>query len=121
MLVQDRGSATLTTVVLTPVFVAVALAAFQAALWTHARTESRAIARDAAVLVARAGESADAVTESATRLLDEEVRLTESDVEIDAGPTLVTVTVTGSAPGMFRWMETQFVVVEAVPQEGFRP
>jgi len=118
---QDRGSATLTTVVLTPVFVAVALAAFQAALWTHARTESRAIARDAAVLVARAGESSEAVTASARQLLDDEVRLTDSRVVIDESPTLVTVTVRGSAPGMFRWMETDFEVVEAVPREAFRP
>lgn len=117
----DRGSATLTTVVLTPVFVAVALAAFQAALWTHARTETRAIARDAAVLIARAGEPAEAVEESARRLLDDEVRLTASEVDIDDGPSLVTVTVRGSAPGMFRWMETGFEVVEAVPREGFRP
>ena len=107
--------------VLTPVFVVVALAAFQAALWTHARTESRAIARDAAVLVARAGEASEAVEASAAQLLDGEVRLTESVIDIDDGPELVTVTVRGSAPGMFRWMQTEFEVVEAVPREGFRP
>ena len=117
----DRGSATLATVVLTPVFIVVALAAFQAALWTHARTESRAIARDAAVLVARAGEPADAVEASAQQLLDDEVRLIDSEIDIDDGSTLVTVTVRGSAPGMFRWMATGFEVVEAVPVEGFRP
>ena len=117
----DRGSATLTTVVLTPVFIAVALAAFQAALWAHARTESRAIARDAAVLVARAGEAPDSVEASAQRLLDDEVRLIDSDIDIDDGSALVVVTVRGSAPGMFRWMETDFEVVEAVPRERFRP
>ena len=44
----DRGSTTLTTVLLTPVFLVVALMAFQAALWTHARTEARVIARNSA-------------------------------------------------------------------------
>jgi hypothetical protein len=118
---RDQGSATLTTVVLTPVFIVVAFAAFQAALWTHARTESRAVARDAAVLVARAGEPAEAVASSAQRLLNDEVRLTRSDVEIDDTTDLVRVTVRGSAPGMFRWTASEFEVVEALPREGFRP
>ena len=51
--VIDRGSTTLTTVLLTPVFIVVALMAFQAALWSHARTEARVVARNSAALVAR--------------------------------------------------------------------
>ncbi|MEO6653548.1 MAG: hypothetical protein ABIP17_12925 [Ilumatobacteraceae bacterium] len=122
MTMRDRGSASLTTVVLTPVAIAVALAAFQAALWTHARTEARAIARDAAVLVARSGEPEGAVLASSERLLDEQQSLTDAVMEIDAsGPSLVVVTVDGTAPGIFRWTERPFVVVEVVPREGFRP
>jgi hypothetical protein len=119
---RDRGSASLTTVVLTPVAIAVALAAFQAALWTHARTEARAIARDAAVLVARTGEPEGAVKASAERLLDEQQSLTDAEISIDpSDPSLVVVTVDGTAPGIFRWTERPFVVTEAVPREGFRP
>lgn len=119
---RDRGSASLTTVVLTPVAIAVALAAFQAALWTHARTEARAIARDAAVLVARAGEPEGAVKASAEQLLGEQQSLTDAEVSIDGtDPSLVVVKVDGTAPGIFRWTERPFVVTEAVPREGFRP
>jgi hypothetical protein len=63
--VDDRGSTTLTTVVLTPVFLVIALMAFQAALWTHARTEARVIARDSAALVARSHADAAATEQSA--------------------------------------------------------
>jgi len=48
---RDRGSTSLTAVVLTPVFVVIAFAAFQAAMWSHARTEARVMAREVAVLV----------------------------------------------------------------------
>ena len=48
---DDGTSSSLTTVVLTPVFVVLAFAAFQAAMWGHARTEARVIARDTAVAI----------------------------------------------------------------------
>ena len=52
----DEGAASsLTVVLLTPVFVVLAFAVFQAAMWGHARTEARVIARDTAALVARSG------------------------------------------------------------------
>ncbi|MEY2957908.1 MAG: hypothetical protein RLZZ01_476, partial [Actinomycetota bacterium] len=67
--VDDPGSTSLTTVVLTPVFVVIALAAFQAALWSHARAEARMVARDVAVLVAQRDGDADVVERLAERNL----------------------------------------------------
>lgn len=120
MTARDRGSASLTTVLLTPVALVVALMAFQAALWTHARTEARAIARDAAVLVARSGEPDEAVKASALQLLNDQPSLTSSSIEIDEEDMLVVVTVETSAPGMFRFTQRRIVVTEAVPREEFR-
>ena len=50
---RDRGSASLQVVLLTPVLVVLMFAGWQAALWNHARTNARVIARETAVLVAR--------------------------------------------------------------------
>ena len=120
MTARDRGSASLTTVVLTPVAMMVALMAFQAALWTHARTEARAIARDAAVLVARSGVSEEAAEASAQQLLNEQQSFTSSSVDVEDEDMLVVATVVASAPGMFRFTSREIVVREAVPLEGFR-
>ncbi len=52
----DRGAATsLSVALLTPMFVFLAFAAFQAAMWSHAKTEARVVARDTAALIARSG------------------------------------------------------------------
>jgi len=118
---DDRGSATLTTVLLTPVFVVIAFAAFQAALWTHARTEARAVARDAAALVARAGEPADLVAQSATDTLNASDIVDDASVVITNNGRFVTVRVTGAAPGIVRGTRSGFDVTEALPVEGFRP
>lgn len=123
---RDRGSATLTTVLLTPVAMMVALMAFQAALWTHARTEARAIARDAAVLVARTGGCAvpeqctAAVERSAQQRLDAQRNLSSATVDVTPEGDLIVATVDASAPGIFRFTERRFQVVEAVPFEEFR-
>jgi hypothetical protein len=118
---QDLGSTSLTTVLLTPVFVVIAFAAFQAAMWTHARTEARALARDAASLVARNGQPADLVEASATAVLEADSLLTNPAIDIDMQGSLVVVTVTGQAPGIVRGTSSAVVVVEALPLEGFRP
>lgn len=117
---RDHGSATLTTVVLAPVAILIATAAFQLALWTHARTEARSIARDSAVLAARAGADDQAVDASATQLLVDEVGLVDVAVEVARDATTVVVTVQGSAPGMFHFTERPIEVREAVPIEDFR-
>lgn len=117
----DRGSTTLTTVMLTPVFVVIAFAAFQAAMWTHARTEARSVARDAAALVARNGQDPAAVESSAEATLRASADLERPDVEITPQGQFVVVRVTGRAPGIIRGTSSPIEVVEAMPIEGFRP
>lgn len=117
----DSGSTTLTTVLLTPVFVVIAFAAFQAAMWTHARTEARSVARDAAALVARSGESPAAVESSAEAALRSSADIERPDVEISPQGQFVVVRVTGRAPGIIRGTSTRVDVTEAMPIEGFRP
>lgn len=118
---SDRGSSSLTTVILTPVFVVIAFMAFQAALWTHARTEARAIARDSAALVARSGAVPGDVAASATSVLRADTDLVDPVVTVDADGSTVVVTVTGRAPGIIRGTASRVEVVEALPMEGFRP
>jgi hypothetical protein len=123
---RDRGSASLTVVLLTPVFVVIAFMAFQAAMWTNARTEARAAARDAAVLVARFGARPDDVEASTRAMLDGRSSLDVVDVDV---PTLeqigvdgiVAVTVTARANGILVGTSTDISVTEAVPFEEFRP
>jgi hypothetical protein len=120
---RDRGSSSLTTVLLTPVFVVIAFAAFQAAMWSHARTEARFVARDTAAQVARGGVPAATAARDAEEVLRRDTDLSAPSVDIRDDPTgrFVTVTVTGRAPGIIRGTSTSVEIVEAVPIEGFRP
>ena len=117
----DRGSTSLTTVLLTPVFLAIALMAFQAAMWSHARTEARAIARDSVALVARNGVPIGDVEMTAQRALDTEVDLLDPAIEITSDGELVTARVTGRAPGLLRGTSAPVDITYSLPQEGFRP
>jgi hypothetical protein len=123
--VRDRGSSTLTTVLLAPVFVVLAFAAFQAALWSHARTEARAVARDTAALVARSGAAATDARASALAVLASDTDLTDVDVGVSVLPTsaagTVVVEVRGRAPGILRGTRTTVSVRAAVPVEGWTP
>lgn len=111
---------------LTPVFVVIAFMAFQAAMWTHARTEARAAARDAAVLVGRFGALPDDVERSTLESLGGKSVLEVTAVEI---PTIdeiraagtVQVTVRARANGIIVGTGTDVEVTEAVPFEEFRP
>lgn len=118
---RDRGSTSLTAVVLTPVFVVIAFAAFQAAMWSHARTEARVMARDVAVLVAQRGDDADLVERSAEQNLDRSRAISGADVTIVREERFVVVRVTGDAPGIIRGTSSAIAVTEALPIEGFRP
>jgi hypothetical protein len=117
---RDRGSTSLTTVLLTPVFVVIAFMAFQAALWTHARTEARAIARDSAAQVARSGAALADSERSAMQMLVADTDLRRPSVAIVISDGIVVAHVTGSAPGMIRGTSAAVDVTEAVPMEGFR-
>ncbi len=93
---DDGTSSSLTAVLLTPVFVVLAFAAFQAAMWGHARTEARVIARDTAALVARSGVLPSDARESAMTILAADTDLRRLEVSVDNDGQLVTVTVTGA-------------------------
>jgi hypothetical protein len=111
----------LTTVLLTPVFLVIALMAFQAALWTHARTEARVLARNSAALVARGNADPAATQASTLTVLRTDTDIRDAHVDILVSGDLVKAHITGRAPGMIRGTSAGIDVVEAVPREGFRP
>jgi Flp pilus assembly protein TadG len=122
---RDPGSSTLTTVLLTPLLVVLAFAAFQAAMWSHARTEARAVARDTAALVARRGVAIDDARSSALAVLAADTDLRDVAVEIAVRPvgstSTVVVGVRGRAPGILRGTRAPIAVQAAVPVEGWTP
>ena len=119
---RDRGAASsLSLVLLTPVFVVLGFAAFQAAMWSHARTEARVIARDTAASVARSGVAVADARASAEAVLAADSLLRDVEVVIDHGASLVTVTVRGRAPGVLRGTWSGVAVTVAVPVEGWVP
>ena len=118
----DCGAATsLAVALLTPMFVVLAFAAFQAALWSHARTEARVVARDTAALVARSGVDAGDAQASATAVLEADTDLRNVVVEVRSSAGVVTVTVTGDAPGIIRGTTDAVAVTSAVPIEELTP
>lgn len=106
--------------VLTPMFVVLAFAAVQAALWSHARTEARVVARDTAALVARSGVGPADAQASATAALAG-TDMTDVVVQVAAGNGLVTVTIRANAPGIIRGTSAGLSVTEAVPVEEVTP
>lgn len=117
----DGAATSLSVALLTPVFVLLAVAAFQAALWSHARTEARVVARDTAALVARAQVTAADARSSAAAVLAADTDLRNVSVLVDAGADLVTVTVTADAPGIIRGTSAPVSVTSAIPREGLTP
>ncbi|HEX3089040.1 MAG TPA: hypothetical protein VHQ23_10315, partial [Ilumatobacteraceae bacterium] len=98
----DRGSASLTIVLLAPLLLVLMFAGFQAAMWNHTRTEARVIALETAVLVARDRLPASQAVAAASTSLASDSVLTDALVSVDTTATLVTVTITGNAPGVLR-------------------
>jgi hypothetical protein len=118
----EAGAATsLSVALLTPLFVVLAFAAFQAAMWSHARTEARVVARDTAALVARSGVSAGAAEASATAVLVADTDLRDIVVTASTSNGVVSVTVTATAPGIIRGTSTGVSVTSAVPVEELTP
>lgn len=117
----DEGSTSLSVALLTPLFVVLAFAAFQAALWSHARTEARVVARDTAALVARAAVPPGDAVASATAVLEADTDLRNVAVIAREDPGLVTVTVTAEAPGIIRGTSTTLEVTSAIPVEELTP
>lgn len=115
---EERGSVSLEIVLVGPVLVVLMFAGFQAAMWNHARTEARAVARDAAVLIARDGLSdADATAFARQSLGGNALRDATVTVARTAGN--VVVTVTGRAPGILRGTSKAVSVTATVPVEGW--
>jgi hypothetical protein len=108
-------------VLLTPVFVVVAFMAFQAAMWSHARTEARALARNSAALVARNGADPSDVVRNAESVLGTDVNLVDADISIVNDGQLVTARIRARVPGLIRGTSADVDIVEVVPLEGFRP
>lgn len=118
----DEGAATsLSVALLTPVMIILAFAAFQAAMWSHATTEARVVARDTAALIARSGVASADAQASAVAVLEADTDLRDVAVTVADGSGVVTVTVSGDAPGIIRGTRTRVAVTAAVPVEEITP
>ena len=118
----DTGAATsLSVALLTPMFVILAFAAFQAAIWSHAKTEARVVARDTAALVARSAVPAGDAEASATAILEADTDLRNVAVTATSAAGVVTVTITAEAPGVIRGTSNDVSVASAVPIEELTP
>jgi hypothetical protein len=115
---DDAGTASsLSVALLAPLFVVLAFAAFQAALWGHAKTEARVIARDTAGLVARSGVAEGDARAAAGAILSSDTDLHNVSVHVTITSGIVTVTVTGDAPGIIRGTSSRVSVTAALPVE----
>jgi len=118
---RDRGSASLTIVLLAPLLLVLMFAGFQAAMWNHTSTEARVVARETAVLVARDGLTRSQAAAAASAALANDSILTGVDVSVDTTATVVVVTITGNAPGVLRGTSSRVRVTAAVSLEGWVP
>jgi hypothetical protein len=116
---RDRGSTSLTIVLLAPLLLLMMFAGFQAAMWNHTRTEARVIARETAVLVARDHLSSGQAEAAALTSLGSDSVLSKATVKVTPTPTDVIVTITGNAPGILRGTSAGVTVTVAVPLEGW--
>jgi hypothetical protein len=94
---------------------------FQAAMWNHARTEARVIARETAVLVARDHLPPDAAADVATTSLRRDSVLAEPNVFVQSTDAAIVITITGRAPGLLRGTSSAVKVTAAVSREGWVP
>ena len=118
----EMGSSTsLSVALLAPIFVMLAFAAFQAALWSHARTEARVVARDTAALVARSGVAQGDAGSAAESVLTADTSMRNVDVIITESNGIVSVTITADAPGIIRGTARPVNVTVAVPREELTP
>ena len=118
---RDRGSASLTIVLLAPLLLVLMFAGFQAAMWNHTRTEARVIARETAVLVARDRLPARQASAAASASLASDSVLTGTSVSVETTAAVVIVTITGQAPGVLRGTSAPVRVTVALTLEGWVP
>lgn len=117
----DRGSASLTIVLLAPLLLVLMFAGFQAAMWNHTSTEARVVARETAVLVARDRLTTSQAAAAASTALANDSILTRVSVSVDTTAAVVVVTITGEAPGILRGTSSFVRVTAAVSLEGWVP
>lgn len=118
----EVGAATsLSVALLTPMFIFLAFAAFQAAMWSHAKTEARVVARDTAALIARSGVDAGDARASATAVLASDTDLRNVVVLATRSGGVVVVTIRADAPGIIRGTSVGLSVTSAVPVEELTP
>ncbi len=118
---EERGSVSLAAALLAPVFIVLLFAAFQAAMWGHARTEARVAASSAAAQVARFGASEAAASAAVQSSLSSD---SFTNVRVDISPTgsdPVVVTVTAQAQGILIGTSKAISVTVAVPLERIQP
>lgn len=118
---RDRGSASLTIVLLAPLLLVLMFSGFQAAMWNHTRTEAGVVARETAVLVARDHLTTPQAEVAASASLANDGVLTGVHVSVHTTATLVVVTITGRAPGVLRGTSSAVRVTSAVSLEGWVP
>ena len=93
-------------------------AAFQAALWNHARTQARVTARTTAARVARAGAApVDAQADAITTLTGSDIHHPSVTITVVNGQ--VVVHVTGDAPGIVIGTSSSVDVQVAMTVEGW--
>jgi hypothetical protein len=114
---ESGATTSLSIALLTPLFMVLAFAAVQAAMWGHAKTEARVIARDTAALVARSGVAAADARTSASTILATDTALRDVEVDVNQLEGIVVVTVSAAAPGIIRGTASNFEVTAAVPVE----
>jgi hypothetical protein len=116
----DLGaSQSISLILLVPVMTALAFIGIQTATWSHARAETRVVARDGAALVARGAVK----PVEAGQMIEEALRgssaLADVAVSVERTPEGVTVTVNAQAPGMLIGTSRDLRVVEFVPESGW--
>ena len=115
------AAATVSIVLMTPILVFICLAGFQAALWNHARAETRAIARTTAASVARGDTSTGDARTDAIANLAANTDLTAITATVTTQGDQVVVTIQGEAPGILIGTHTPITVTIALPTEGWTP
>ena len=118
---EAGAAATVSIVLMTPILVFICLAGFQAALWNHARAETRAIARTTAAAVARGDTSTGDARTDAIANLAANTDLTNITATVTTRGDQVVVTIRGEAAGILIGTHSPITVTVALPTEGWTP
>jgi hypothetical protein len=124
---HERGAASsLSMVLLAPLFVVISLLAFQAAMWSHARTEARVRVRDVAGLIARSGLSSTTAQSQIREVMNPTAvghnsLLRDVEFEVEDRSETVRVTLRARAPGIIRGTSAPVEVSTTLWRERWQP